>query len=330
MRKWPDPGREIAALNKVWHSNLWTRAVYYEGLIAFNKTFPAQNLYDYAVQWGNAHKWTVGSGKTSRHADNHCCGQTYLALYELEKKPEQLRCIKDNIDAMLATEKIDDWSWIDALQMAMPVYAKLGVLTGDKRYFERMHAMYEFTRNRHGGNGLYNPVEHLWWRDKDFVPPYKEPNGKNCYWSRGNGWVLGGIVRILQDMPANYPARNKYEQVFKEVCSRIASLQGKDGLWRSSLLDPDEYPSPETSGSGFFCYALAWGINNHLLAADQFLPVVAKAWEGLNWAVDKKTGMLGWVQAVGADPRSVSADETQEYGAGAFCLAGSELVKLAK
>jgi Glycosyl Hydrolase Family 88. len=45
-------------------------------------------------------------------------------------------------------------------------------------------------KNKHGDNGLYNQQEHLWWRDKDFDPPYKEPNGKNCYWARGNGWVV--------------------------------------------------------------------------------------------------------------------------------------------
>ena len=114
------------------------------------------------------------------------------------------------------------------------------------------------------------------------------------------------------------------------MCEKIATLQGEDGLWRSSLLDTEEYPAPETSGSGFYCYALAYGINNGLLPSKKYLPVILKAWKGLNWAIDKQTGMLGWVQAVGADPRSVTSSETAEYGAGAFLLAGSEIIKMKK
>ncbi len=38
----------------------------------------------------------------------------------------------------------------------------------------------------------------MWWRDKDFDPPYKEPNGEDCYWSRGNGWVVAALVRTLE------------------------------------------------------------------------------------------------------------------------------------
>ena len=334
MKKWPDPGREIAALNKVWQSNLWTRGVYYEGLMAFNKTFPEKNLFDYAVQWGNAHKWTVGSGKMSRHADNHCCGQTYLALYELDKKPEQLRSIKANIDAMLATEKIDDWSWIDALQMAMPVYAKLGVLTGDKRYFERMHAMYEFTRNRHGGNGLYNPAEHLWWRDKDFVPPYKEPNGKNCYWSRGNGWVVAAMVRVLEILPQGAPHREEYAQMLKEMCEALVPLQREDGFWNVSLHDPTNFGGKELTGTALFTYGMAYGINNKILDRARFAPVVAKAWNGMVDGALHKDGKLGFVQGTGKEPKDGqpvtfdSVPDFEDYGLGCFLLAGSEVYKI--
>jgi len=60
------------------------------------------------------------------------------------------------------------------------------------------------------------------------------------------------------------------------MADRILSLQQEDGLWRASLLDPDSYPGGEVSGSGFFCYALAWGINNKLLDRDTYLPAVKK------------------------------------------------------
>jgi rhamnogalacturonyl hydrolase YesR len=111
------------------------------------------------------------------------------------------------------------------------------------------------------------------------------------------------------------------------MASKIASLQQDDGLWRSSLYDPNQYPSPETSSSGFFCYALAWGINEGYLDKEHYLPVVKKAWEGLNNAMHD-TGKLGYVQQVGHDPRSVSKDDSMEYGTAAYILAAEQVLKL--
>ena len=81
------------------------------------------------------------------------------------------------------------------------------------------------------------------------------------FWSRGNGWVMGGLVRTLQYLPPDDPARRKYATQLKAMAERVASLQGVDGLWRAGLLDPDNYSQPEVSGSALFTYALAWGIN---------------------------------------------------------------------
>jgi unsaturated rhamnogalacturonyl hydrolase len=41
-------------------------------------------------------------------------------------------------------------------------------------------------------------------------------------------------------------------------------------------------------------------------------------------------GKLGWVQQIGAAPASVTFEDNQEYGSGAFLLAGSEMYKLKK
>ncbi|MFA6946684.1 MAG: glycoside hydrolase family 88 protein, partial [Pedobacter sp.] len=204
MAKWPDPGQVIIN-DKTRLSHIWTRAVYYEGLMALYGLNHDKAYYDYAVAWGESHKWGLNGGVQTRNADNQCCGQTYIDMYLIDQKPERVKDLKASIDLMMASEKIDDWTWIDALQMAMPVYAKLGVLYKDNRYFERMYQMYNHSKNIQGGKGLYNPKDNLWWRDKDFVPPYKEPNGEDCYWSRGNGWVLAALVRVLEIMPKDAP-----------------------------------------------------------------------------------------------------------------------------
>src|SRR5690606_5853224 len=120
------------------------------------------------------HKWGLRNGTKTRNADDQTCGQTYLDLYEIDPQPERIRDIKINIDYVIASGKYDDWTWIDAIQMAMPVFAKLGVMYKDDKYFDYMYKMYAYSKNEEGG-GLYNKADKLWWRDKDFVPPYKEP-----------------------------------------------------------------------------------------------------------------------------------------------------------
>ena len=111
------------------------------------------------------------------------------------------------------------------------------------------------------------------------------------------------------------------------MAASVSRAQGADGLWRPSLLDPLESPSPETSSTGFFCYAIAWGVNNGILDRKTYLPVVRRAWAGLNSSV-REDGKLGWVQQIGASPAKVTAEDNQEYGSGAFLLAGSEVYKL--
>lgn len=210
MEKWPDPGKEIVG-RKVWPSNIWTRAVYYEGLMALYEIDADQAYYDYALSWAEAHNWDFRDGiTTTRNADNQCAGQTYIDLYEMESDSIRIMNSKASIDSMLATKEIDDWDWIDAIQMAMPVFSRLGRIYEDSAYFERMFEMYQYSRNLEGANGLYNPEDGLWWRDKDYDPPYTEPNGQDCYWSRGNGWVVAALVRVLQDIPQDEPHRQAY------------------------------------------------------------------------------------------------------------------------
>ena len=335
MKKWPDPGHDITVPGKkTWPSHIWTRAVYYEGLLSLYKRNPDERYYRYAVQWGEAHQWGLRGGAKTRNADNQCCGQAYIDLYLIDRKPERIREIKDSIDHMLTGDKVDDWSWIDAIQMAMPIFAKLGVLQGDNRYLERMHELYQFTRNSHGGKGLYNPADRLWWRDKDFVAPYKEPNGEDCYWSRGNGWVFAALVRVLDVLPTNAPHRDEYLQTFKEMAEALVPLQRADGFWSVSLHDSGNYGGKELTGTALFVYGMTWGINNGHLSRDTFGPVVAKAWNAMVTEGLHKDGKLGYVQGTGKEPRDGqpvtydSVPDFEDYGLGCFLLAGSEVYRL--
>ncbi len=234
---------------------------------------------------------------------------------------------------MMTTTKIDDWTWVDALQMAMPVFAQLGNVYKDTSCFNRMYDMYAYTKYKEGGNGLNNPATGLWWRDKDFVPPYKEPNGKDCYWSRGNGWVVAALVRVLTGLPKSDSHYNEYLNDYKSIMNAIVPLQRNDGSWNVSLLDSTDFGGKELTGTALFTYGMAWGINNGFLNRKKFLPVVGKAWNALVGCVHPN-GFLGYVQGTGKEPKDsqpVGYDHLpgfEDFGLGCFLLGASEVYKL--
>jgi unsaturated rhamnogalacturonyl hydrolase len=332
MKKWPDPTKTIIT-ERERPSNIWTRATYYEGLLELYKIDPKQAYMDYTLQWGNFHKWNLRNGTKTRNADDQCCGQVYIDMYHKYKKPEFLTYIKANIDTILSDTRNDHWSWIDCLHMAMPVMARLGVLYNDNRYFEKMYDIYHFSKTQHGGNGLYNPIEKLWWRDKDFVPPYKEPNAEDCYWSRGNGWVIAAMVRVLEVMPQNAPHQEEYLTMYKDMIEVLTPLQRADGFWNVSLHDASHFGGKELTGTAFFTYSMAWGIRKGILDNKKYMPIVAKAWKGMAESVHPN-GFLGYVQGTGKEPKDGqptgyhNIPNFEDFGLGAFLLAGSEVYHL--
>ena len=336
MDKWPDAGKEIfvPSKNRTWPSHIWTRAVYYEGLMALYSIDKKKAYYDYAVDWGNKHQWNLRDGTKTRNGDNQACGQTYIDLYLIDKKQERIDSIKESIDKMLRTSKIDDWNWIDAIQMAMPVFTKLGVIYNDTNYFHRMYEMYAFTKYKHGDKGLFNEAEGLWWRDKDFDPPYKEPNGEDCYWSRGNGWVVAALVRVLSILPKNEPHYAEYLSDYKAMMNALATIQREDGYWNASLHDPANFGGKELTGTSLFIYGMAWGVNNQILDKEKFVPIITNAWDAMVKESVHSNGFLGYVQGTGKEPKEsqpVTYDrepDFEDFGLGCFLLAGSEVYKL--
>ena len=333
MQKWPDVGKTIVT-NKERPSNIWTRAVYYEGLMALHEIYPKEAFYNYAYAWSEFHKWGFNGGNVTRNADNYCAAQTYIDLYNLEPDAKKLKNTKANMNMLLNSPQLDDWSWIDAIQMGMPVFAKLGVLEKDNRYFEKMYEMYMYSRNNHGDHGLYNPKDGLWWRDADFDPPYKEPNGEDCYWSRGNGWVIAALAKVLAIIPANAPHREQYVKDLKAMCEALVKVQRPDGFWNVSLHDANNYGGKETSGTALFVYGMAYGINNGILKKETYLPIIQKAWNAMTTESLHENGFLGYLQSTGKEPKEgqpLSYDKIpdfEDYGLGCFLLAGSEVYKI--
>lgn len=305
------------------NENDWARAAFYTGVMATYQTTQDEKYLNAAMAWSESFDWKLA--KRFRHADDHAKGQTYLEIYTLKKDPKMIEDIQNTFDSLILTAKPgrEDWWWCDALYMAPPVLARLAAATGDTKYLNYLNTMFWDTYDF-----LYDKEENLFYRDKSYFNK-KTPAGKKTFWARGNGWVMGGTVRVLQYLPKDNPEYSRYVALLQAMAASVKKIQSKDGLWRPSLLDENEVPHPETSGSAFFCYALTWGINNGILNKKEYLPVVQKAWNGLNTYVTPE-GKLQWVQPIGAAPDKVTIDNNQEYGSGAYLLAASELYKLSK
>jgi len=309
----------------------WTNGALYAGLLSFGSLTNDSTYDSFMRKVGDQFDWQIVKGKARYFADNYCVGQMYCGMYEIYHDPHMIADLRQLADTLIArphSESLEwkngiglrEWAWCDALFMGPPSLAMLAHVTGEQKYLDLVDSLWWKTTAY-----LYDPQEHLYFRDGSFLHK-KEKNGKKIFWSRGNGWVMGGLVRVLENMPDNYPHRNRWVKLYKDMAAKIASLQQPDGTWHASLLDPESYPTKETSGSGFYCYALAWGINHGLLKAKRYTPVVEKAWDALVACVHPD-GMLGYVQRIGGAPDKVSYDDTEVYAVGAFLLAGTEVSK---
>lgn len=332
MKNWPDP-KQPTFVKRMRSSNLWTRAVYFEGLMALYSIYPDQKYLDYAMEWGDFHKWTPRNGNTDRNADNYCCSQTYIDIYNITHDWKHLQNAKVHADMLVNTPQNGDWTWIDAIQMGMPVLTKMGATTGQQKYFDKAWDMYACSRNEIGG-GLYNEADGLWWRDAAFVPPYKEPNGEDCYWSRGNGWVYAALARVIPDVPVDDSHRKDYIDDFKAMSKALLKCQRSDGFWNCSLHDPNNFGGKELTGTALFVYGMAWGINNGILDAKTYLEPCVKAWNAMVKDAVHENGYLGYVQGTGKEPKDGqptaydSKPDFDDYGTGCFLLAGTEIYKL--
>ncbi|MFB6319419.1 glycoside hydrolase family 88 protein [Saccharicrinis sp. FJH54] len=339
----PDKAEVIATLKKVnnyWISTHpdpgdreWANAVYFTGNLDYYQLYPKQDYLDYAISWAEKHNWELSGGTTTVNADQQCAGQSYIELYKLDGETDETKiaAIDATMTRMVNRDIYDSWWWIDALYMAMPGFAKLGLLHNDTAYFEQMYKLYNNTKVT---RNLYNTEEGLWYRDESFLPEVKlTPNGQDIYWSRGNGWVFAAHTRILKLLPEDENHRDEYLETFIKMAQALVSRQREDGLWNPSLDDPEDYGGPETSGTSFFTYGLAWGINAGILDSATYYPVVQKAWNGLTTIALHDNGYVGYIQGVGSQPSSsqpVTFSSNADFGVGAFLMAGTEVVHLAQ
>ncbi len=317
----------------------WTNGALYAGMVEWAKMADNDTYFIWLKQNGNKNGWNHMVRQSPRgryHADDYCVGQMYVELYRYYDDKRMVKPMEDYFDYILEHPSVisldfdwskenaptERWSWCDALFMAPTVWAKMAKVTGNKKYLKFLDKEYKATTDY-----LFSEKDSLYYRDSKYFDK-KEANGESVFWGRGNGWVFAGLPIIIKELPDGYKNKKYYEDIFKKMAVKLVGLQDKKGYWHASMLDPESYPNPEMSSTAFFVYGLAWGINNGYLDKETYLPAVEKGWKVLVESV-WPDGKLGWVQPIGENPKSVTAEMTEVYGVGGFLLAGSEVIKLA-
>ncbi|MEX2234777.1 MAG: glycoside hydrolase family 88 protein [Cyclobacteriaceae bacterium] len=329
----------------------WIRGTYYTGVMACYQATGDKKFLDQCDSLGNKFNWQLPVLKTDSRgsgANLLTFAQTWLESYMVGKDKDKIRPtishlensgIRNPVSGPLNWYYEEGRRYVDGLFTGPPALAMLYSITKEEKYAQWMDAFFWDVY----GN-LYDIEENLFYRDSRFFPDCLEQrkldpawqgndqvtaNGKKVIWSRGNGWALAGITRVLKYLPRDNASYKRYEKLFKDMAYAIKNLQSEEGFWYPNLHDPEHFGVKETSGTSFFIYGFAYGINNGILNEQEYLPVIEKAWKSVYESVSRE-GKVQWGQGVGDRPVMIKKEDSHEYVTGTFLLAASEVYKLKK
>lgn len=343
----------ITRVNTYWQQNnkaetrsFWDPAAYHTGNMEVYKLLKDDKQLDYTRRWAYHNNWSgateadpsrwkyanYGEGKDYvLFGDWQVCFQTYIDLYNLAianggtdaDNYFMVKRAKEVMHYEAYSKKDDYWWWSDALYMVMPVMTKMYKLTGDVLYLDKLYENLLYSDRI-----MLDQETGLYFRDARYVyPNHKSVNGKKDFWARGDGWVLAGLAKVLQDLPKDYKHYKFFVDKFQRLADIVAKTQQKDGYWTRSILDPNHAPGPETSGTAFFAYGIMWGVNNGFLAKKDYKKCIDRAWQYISETAVQADGKVGYVQPIGdrAIPgQTVDANSQANFGVGAVLLAACE------
>ncbi|MHA6723202.1 glycoside hydrolase family 88/105 protein [Sphingomonas sp. RS2018] len=331
-----DPSHVSRATGETKKPRAWEQAVFWVGMTALADAGAPPRIREAILAMGRANGWRPGD--STYFADDHAITQSYLWAARNGAGKDAIQPTQAAFDRVVdvpavttlafvvppggysRTECLTRWCWCDALFMAPPAFIELSRQTGNPKY--RDFALKEFWATT---DFLFDPVEKLYYRDSRFFDR-RDAKQRKQFWARGNGWVFGGLARIIPMLPPRSPYRLRLEGLFRDMAAKLKATQKPDGYWAPSILAAEESP-PESSGTGFNTYGLAWGINAGLLPRAEYEPAVRRGWAALERAI-QRDGRLGWVQQVSDRPEAVAAQDTQYYGVGAYLLAATQVAAL--
>lgn len=214
--------------------------------------------------------------------------------------------------------------WADDLYMSVPFLARMGNLTGDKKYYDdAVKQVLNFNRYLWDQDkGLYY---HCWYSDL-------KRNGV-AHWGRCNGWIMMANVQLLNFLPADYPGRKEIIKNLENQILGIAKYQDGKGLWHQLLDKNDSYE--ESSCTSMFTFCIAKAVNEGWIDR-RYASIALTGWDGLKAAMITLDGQLRDVcVGTGIEDNLVfyynrPARLNDSHGLGAVIEAGTEIIKLKK
>ena len=305
--------------------NAWERAAYFLGNMAAYDVLKKQQYLDYAIEWANANDWNFNRNENhnTTNADNVSCGETYMDLMTKYGVEGKMTHMLETLEFTAKDKANDYWWWIDTFYMALNFYTRMGLYLKDERLIDKAYRLY---MNSKVERGCYDEEDGLWFRDERFLADVAQTlNGKKVFWARGNGWVLGGLARTLRTLPKAHKYYKEYRSVFAKMAASLRKCQSPDGFWRTSLLDPEEFDMPETSGTALNVLGMIIGIREGILD-ESYLECVWKGFDALTDIAMDENGRIGWVQVVALKPGIVRQEATNDYAVGTYLLICKELI----
>jgi rhamnogalacturonyl hydrolase YesR len=163
--------------------------------------------------------------------------------------------------------------WSDSLFMDVPILAKAGALTGDRRYFDMAARHVAFMqRIVRRPDGLY-----------------RHQASAEAAWGRGNAFAALGLALTLSEFPADHPAYASLVASFQRHMAMLARFQDENGMWRNVIDRPGAYS--EYSATAMIATAMLRGIRHGWLDGAAYQPRVDQAWQ----AILRRTGADGHV-----------------------------------
>lgn len=328
----PDLKKRMERVNDYWIAQnpgtgdcAWERAAYFLGNTAAYEVLKKPRYLDCAVEWARANDWNFhdNAGHCTTNADNLSCGETYLDLmeeYGIQGKKEHIMA---TMDWTAQDPHQDYWWWVDAMYMALNFYNRVGLLLRDERLLDKAYGLY---RNAKDERRLFDREEKLWFRDENFLPEIaRTAGGKKVFWARGNGWVFAGLARTLRTLSGGQRYYEAYREVFAEMADALRKCQCGDGFWRTSLLEPEEYDMPETSGTALIVLGMLIGVRLGILP-EEYMECALRGFDALNREAVEESGKIGWVQVVALKPGPVKKEATNDYAVGTYLLVCRELI----
>ncbi len=211
--------------------------------------------------------------------------------------------------------------WGDDLYMSVPFLARMGSLTGERKYFDEA-ARQVVLFNKHLWDDRTQLFFHGWYDDIS-------QNGV-ARWGRCNGWMIMAQIELLDRIPDDHPEKHELIRLLNRQITGLNRYQDASGLWHQLIDRSDTYL--ETSASAIFTYAIAKAINEGWLDA-RYAYVAAQGWEGVAGRILSDGQVEGICAGTGISPATYyyanrPTPLNDIHGLGAILLAGSEIMKL--